>query len=188
MYSSKAPKKEYKKNNSLLEKYIEGMSNRDKDSLIEFYEATKKDVYGFILSIIKNKEDAEDIFQEVYIKVYENAYIYQSQGKPLAWTLTIAKNLCYMKLRGKKETVDIHDMYYLSNDDNTSEKVENKLILKTIFNSISDEDRNIIILHVISGLKHREIAKMLSLPLSTVLSKYNRAIRKLKKMLKEDMI
>jgi len=188
MYSVKGPKKEYRKNSSLLEKYIEGMSNRDKDSLVEFYEATKKDVYAFILSIMKNREDAEDIFQEVYIRVYESADLYQVRGKPLAWTLTIAKNLCYMKLRGKKETVDIDDMYDLSCNDKTGEKVENKLILKTIFQKINDEDRNIIVLHVVTGLKHREIAKMLDLSLSTVLSKYNRAMKKLKKILEEDMI
>ena len=181
MYSNMVPKKEYKDYNSLLEKYIEGMSNRDKDSLIKFYEITKSDVYAFILSIIKNKEDAEDIFQEVYIKVYEGADMYQAYGKPLAWLLTIAKNLCYMKLRGKEETVDIDDMYNLSNE------VENKLILKAIFENVSDEERNIIVLHIVNGLKHREIAKILDLSLSTVLSKYHRAIKKLRKILEEDM-
>lgn len=187
MYSNMVPKKEYKDYNSLLEKYIDGMSNRDKDSLIKFYEITKSDVYAFILSIIKNKEDAEDIFQEVYIKVYEGADMYQAYGKPLAWLLTIAKNLCYMKLRGKKETVDIDDMYNLSNGDKISDEVENKLILKAIFENVSDEERNIIVLHIVNGLKYREIAKMLDLSLSTVLSKYHRAIKKLRKILEEDM-
>ena len=187
MYSNLALKKEYK-SNSLLEKYIEGMANKDKQSLVDFYEATKQDVYSFILSIIKNKEDAEDIFQEVYIKVYESSDSYQSYGKPLAWVIIIAKNLCYMKLRKKKKIIiNIDEMYDLESDENLSDNVENKIILKSLFENINDEDRNIIILHIISGLKHNEIAKILDMKLSTVLSKYNRAIKKLRKILKEDM-
>ena len=61
-------------------------------------------------------------------------------------------------------------------------------IVKTIFENITDEERSIIVLHVVTGFKHREIAKMLDLSLSTVLSKYNRAIKKLRKILEEDMI
>lgn len=186
MYSNRALNSEYKKNNSLLENLIEGMSNRDKASLIKFYEITKKDVYSFILSIMKNKEDAEDVFQEVYIKVYESADMYQFFGKPLAWVLTIAKNLCYMRLRNKKETLDIDEFYDLGYDDKIHDKVENKLILNNILININEVDRNIIILHVVVGLKHREIANILGLSLPAVLSKYNRAIKKLRKILKED--
>lgn len=187
MYSNRALNNEYKRKNSLLEKLIEGMSNRDKDSLIEFYEITRKDVYSFILSIMKNKEDAEDIFQEVYIKVYESADMYQFFGKPLAWVLTIAKNLCYMRIRNKKEILDIDEIYDLGYDEKIHDKVENKLILDSIFVNINDVDRNIIVLHIVVGLKHKEIANMLGLSLSAVLSKYNRALKKIRKILKEDI-
>ena len=49
--------------------------------------------------------------------------------------------------------------------------------------TLSDEERQIIMLHVTAGLKHREIAQLLELPLSTVLSKYRRALSKLKQKL-----
>ena len=45
---------------------------------------------------------------------------------------------------------------------------------------LNEEEREVVVLHLVSGLKHREIAKMLDKPLSTILSKYNRAIAKLK--------
>jgi RNA polymerase sigma-70 factor (ECF subfamily) len=45
---------------------------------------------------------------------------------------------------------------------------------------LSDQERQIVVLHAVSGLKHREIAAALNLPLPTVLSKYNRALKKLK--------
>ena len=100
----------------------------------------------------------------------------------------IFKNLCYMKLRSKKENVDIHQLHEVLENKNINQDIEDRIVLKAAFSVINDEERNIIMLHAVSGLKHREIAKMLNLPLSTVLSKYNRAIKKLKKQIKkEDM-
>ena len=51
---------------------------------------------------------------------------------------------------------------------------------------LGDQERQILILHAVTGLKHREIAEMLGMPLATVLSKYARSLKKLKKALEED--
>ncbi len=173
--------------NKLLDSYIQGMVDKDKNSLINLYELTKEIVFGFILSIIKNKCDAEDIFQEVYIKLYENCEKYNSQGKPLAWIMTVTKNLCYENLRNKKDVSDIDEMHNVGAYDKNNKNVEDKIILDIVFNKITEEERNIIILHVVSGMKYREIADYLNLPLSTVLSKYHRAIKRMKDLLKEDV-
>ena len=61
------------------------------------------------------------------------------------------------------------------------------MLLEAAFKQISDEERNIIVLHVLSGLKHREIAKILDMPLATVLSKYHRGLKKLKGILEENV-
>lgn len=170
----------------LLEKSIENIANSNKVALTELYEATKSSVYGFALSILKNSSDAEDVLQETYIKIYENAASYQANGKALAWILTITKNLAYMKLRKKKDTIDIEEAHDVLSKNNSH---EDKIVLETAFRCLSEQERNILILHANSGFKHREIAKVLKLPLSTVLSKYHRAIKKMKLMInKEDMI
>ena len=57
---------------------------------------------------------------------------------------------------------------------------EDKIIIKTLMEKLTDEERQIIIMHVIGGLKHIDIAKLLDIKLSTALSKYHRAIKKLK--------
>lgn len=67
-----------------------------------------------------------------------------------------------------------------------SASTEDSIVLNAAMNKLSDEERQIVILHAITGLKHVEIAKLLSLPLSTVLSKYSRAKRKLKNILGEE--
>ena len=78
---------------SLIENYIKDISKGDKEALSKLYEVTKSSVYGFALSILKNMHDAEDVLQEVYVKIYENASLYQANKKPLAWILKITKNL-----------------------------------------------------------------------------------------------
>ena len=55
---------------------------------------------------------------------------------------------------------------------------EDLLTLRALLDTLSDEEREIVTLHALTGLKHREIAALLELALPTVLSKYNRAIKK----------
>lgn len=174
--------------NQILEEYIEEIVNGDKEALVKLYELTKNSIYGFVLSIIKNKHDAEDIFQEVYIKIYENIDKYKNEGKPLAWMMTIAKNLCYEKIRKHRDTSDIELMHDVGINDKNKKNVEDKMILEILLEKITDEERNIIILHIVSGMKYREIANLLKLPLSTVLSKYHRAMKRMKCIMKEDMV
>ena len=186
MYSEKVvPYNEYSlvKKDFLIEDLISKIAKDDKDALAELYELTKGSVYGFALSILKNNTDAEDVMQEVYIKIYENADKYNPQGKPLAWIITITKNLSYMKLRNKNTAhEEIKESDIVSNNDN----IEDNMLLKLVFKCLTDEERNIVVLHANTGFKHREIAKLLELPLPTVLSKYNRAIKKLKKELEKE--
>ena len=67
-------------------------------------------------------------------------------------------------------------------DDGTdhAKDVENRMLLEHLFSILCEEERTIVVLHMINGLKHREIAELIGLPLSTVLSKYNRSLKKMK--------
>ena len=69
---------------------------------------------------------------------------------------------------------------YISGNPNMT--AEDRVILSECLRSLSDEERQIVMLHAVSGFKHREIAGLLEMPLSTVLSKYNRAMKKLRKI------
>lgn len=171
---------------SLIEEYIIKIGYGSKEALSNLYEITKTSIYGFALSILKNSHDAEDVLQDVYIKIYESANTYQANGKPLAWILTITKNLSLMKLRKQKNTKDIDDLKEILPSNKNKNDAENKLLLSTVFEHITEEERNILILHAVAGFKHREISKFLEIPLSTVLSKYNRTIKKIKKVMGEE--
>ena len=74
-------------------------------------------------------------------------------------------------------------VYMPENEELTS---EDKIVIRKCIETLGDSEREIVILHAVSGFKHREIAEILGLPLSTVLSKYNRAIKKLRKTLSDN--
>lgn len=172
---------------SRLDRCLFGIANEDSNALAELYDCTSASVYAFALSILKNTQDAEDVLHDCYLQIYSAAPRYQSSKKPMAWILTIARNLCLLKLRERRKTADIPPENwepYLEACETVS--LEDRLILIECMELLSDEERQIVILHAVAGFKHRETAKFLALPLSTVLSKYNRAIKKLKTHIGEE--
>ncbi|WP_187117123.1 RNA polymerase sigma factor [Candidatus Stoquefichus massiliensis] len=165
------------------------MDNREIDQLIlqipqndshfhEFYNKTKTIVFAYIMSIIKNYDDSSDILQEVYIKIYLAAQNYQSQKKPLAWIFTIARNECYFFLRKRQLNIEYDDQLSLPQSMN----MDTKLILEELFTALNDQERQVIIMHSLWGLKHLEIASLLEIPLSTSLSSYHRGMKKMKEV------
>lgn len=152
-------------------------------ALAEFYQKTSSAVFGFALSICKNHADAEEIMQDTYLAVDANAGQYQPTGSPMAWLLTIAKNLALGRLRRSDRETTVETLPEQAHPNDTAERTENKMILETAMTILSEEERQILILHAVSGLKHREIAAVLGLTLSGTLSKYHRALKKLQKQL-----
>ena len=154
------------------------------------YQNTDRTVYSFILSIMKNPQDAEEVMQETYMKIWTSASSYQSRGKPLAWIFTIARNLCYMKFRDQKHRADI-GLEELTGEETGElclplENLADAMALRAALELLKEDERQIVLLHASAGLKHREIAASLGMPLATVLSKYNRSIKKLKQNLREE--
>ena len=166
------------------ENLIIRMAAGDGAAFKELYEQTSSAVYGFALSILKNKHDAEDVMHDTFIKVYTAAVTYKPMGKPLAWILTIVKNLCYTKVRAGNVCEDLTEYEDLARTDESG-SILDKVILQEALALLDFEERQIVILHSLTGLKHREIADILELPTGTVLSKYNRSIKKLRNQLEE---
>lgn len=164
-----------------------GIREQDPKALEEFYYRTSASVFGFALSVLKNTQDAEDVMHDLYLQIWSGIGIYRAAGKPMAWVLTITRNLCLQKLREYRKRSDIPQEdweTYIGGSDKMSP--EDKLILTECLKNLSDEERQVVVLYAVSGFKHREIAKLLEMPLSTVLSKYNRAMKKLRKFMEEN--
>ena len=132
---------------------------------------------------MKNAHDAEDVLHDCYVAVWDGAAQYRSQRKPMAWLITIAKNLCLGQLRAQRKTTEMPEELPFLSADAAGISVEDRTVLSACMQRLSDGERQIVTLHAVAGFKHREIAAILHMPLATVLSKYNRAIRKLKQHL-----
>lgn len=158
----------------------------DKAAFCELYAKTGNAVYSYALSLLRNPEDAEDAMQETYLKIRSAAHLYTPMGKPMAWIFTIAKNICLMKYRQQKHrTVIPFEEIQETPDCSQIQDREDRIVLETAFEILSREECQVIILHAVAGLKHREISDLLHLSLSAVLSKYNRGIKKLRHQLEE---
>jgi RNA polymerase sigma-70 factor (ECF subfamily) len=165
------------------------IADNDMAAFEEFYRLTERTVYAFVLSTLKNHDDALDVVQDTYLKIRAAAHLYQPMGKPMAWVFTIARNLAISKIRSKQKN-DSLTLTDLENDLNFSyvSDQEDRLVLQTALKILNKEETQIILLHAISGFTHREIAKSLEMNLSTVLSKYHRGLKKLKKHLTEQEV
>ncbi len=168
------------------EKCIIAIASGDKEALARLYEDTGAAVYGFALSILKNPDDAADVLQDVYVKVWEAAPAYRALGKPMAWIFTITRNLALMDIRRQnKAWPAVPDSAKEMAPDAPALDTEDKLVLTSLMNTLGEDEQSIVILHAVAGMKHREIAELMDMSLSTVLSKYNRALKKLRSALEE---
>ena len=170
-----------------LDRLLADVARGDQDALAGLYHRTRAAVYAMALSILKNTHDAQDVTQDTFVRVWDSAPQYRSRGTPMAWILTITRNLARMRLRqGTRETELDKTEWEAIPADAQGVTPEDRQLLQTALAALSQTERQIVLLHAVTGLKHREIAEVLELPLATVLSKYHRALRKLKEWMKGD--
>ena len=105
----------------------------------------------------------------------------------MAWIFTIARNLCLGRLRSRSRFSDVPEEDwepYLESNESIS--LEDRVVLEHCLHDLQEDERDILLLHIFSGMKHREIAELTDRPLSTVLSKYHRALKKMRAIFKEE--
>lgn len=179
---------EYSVKRPIDDQLIPLIAKGDMEAFHELYESASKSVYGFALSILKNSHDAEDVLQETFLKVYYSSAEYVPQGKPMAWIFTITRNLALTKLRENSKRTDYDDAHPESIDFSSVSSADERMLIESVFSVLTDEEKQVLVLHAVSGMKHREIASVLELPLNTVLSKYHRAVKKLRNAVGEESL
>ena len=159
----------------------------DREALETLYRLTSRAVYGCLLSIVKNPHDAEELMQDTYLQLVSSAGSYRPQGKPRGFILAVARNLGLMRLREERRfpAAGEEGTETLPAAGNEAGRAEDRLVLECAMRVLGDEERQVVMLHAVAGLKHRETAALMGLPLSTVLSRYHRALSKLQKALME---
>lgn len=140
----------------------------------EIFETYFTRIYNKILGMVKNREDAEDIAQDVFLTVYKNLKKFRNDSGIYTWVYRIAINKTYDFFRRKKETFELNEEI-LSIEDN--EDISTKIVLEEKLKLISEREREIILMKDIYGYKLREISKIKDMKLSTVKSVYYKGIK-----------
>lgn len=161
---------------------IKRVAKYDSAAFEELYNESSGAVFGLAMSILGNQADADDVVQDTYISIYNNATKYKGKGKAMAWIFTIARNHALMKIRERKKHshVDLDDVYNIGEENTMEEDMYKENLISVLLDTLKADERQIVVMHAMSNIKHKDIANIMDMPLSTVLSKYKRSLEKIR--------
>ncbi|MEO0206040.1 MAG: RNA polymerase sigma factor, partial [candidate division WOR-3 bacterium] len=145
--------------------------------------------YRLVYRMVRNRDDAEDLVQEVFIKAYNGMNGFKSGNKFFPWLSRIAVNhtLNFIK---KEKKVDVQSLEWVPNyADNTNDPVEmvkNKILKERIAEAMAqlpEDFRAILVLRVEEQLSYEEISQALGIPRGTVMSRLARARQRLREII-----
>ncbi|MCK5761340.1 MAG: RNA polymerase sigma factor [Candidatus Izimaplasma sp.] len=163
-----------------INELVKKLQNGNIEVFDDIYYQTKNIVYYSIFIILKDYQLSEDIMQDTYLKALDKIHSYKRKAHFKSWLVTIAKNLAINEFNRRKREmlIDISENEYILGS--TASTAENEILISQIFKILNNIEKEVIILHVVGDMKHREIAKLLDKPLGTITWIYNKAIKKLR--------
>ena len=177
----------------LIGKYLKG----NQASLEKLILRHQKRVYSYILIVVKDKELAEDIFQDTFIKVINTlrSGLYKEEGKFLQWVMRIAHNLTIDHFRKSKRipTVENSDEYDIFEtikvyDDSIEDRMITEQIhtdVKNLIELLPPEQKEVLIMRHYTGMSFKDIAETTNVSINTALGRMRYALINLRKLVRE---
>jgi len=167
---------------------FEQLKKNDMSAFDEFYQLTKRQVYFSIFAVIKSSSLSEDIMQDTYVKFIKSVSKIDSQKNVTSYLITIGKNLCIDYLRKNSRVYDLesYDNYEDVVGDTPNREEGQSDVFKIMRETLNDKEFEIVILHVVDEMTHKEIAKHIGRPLGSVTWAYNNAMKKLRKRMERE--
>lgn len=147
---------------------------------MEIYETNYKLVYFCVANFIDNKEDIEEIVNDVFINFYNHLNNIKIEGNIKYYLTKSAKNSCINYLKKNKNKNILLDPQNLSNLIYTEYKYIDNQFINKLKKILTKEEYFIIFNHIVLGYKLKEIALNLNAPFNTIKSKYRRTLTKIK--------
>ena len=169
---------------------IYAIGARNEDALRELYARYSRSAFSLARRIMRSETDAEDVTQEVFVKVWQKALDYApARGTVSTWLMTIAHHATIdaLRRRSSRDTVQTEDGE-LERAPDTRLDVDNTLenvMVTEAMNSLTDEERLLIDLAYFEGLSHSQLATRTGLPLGTIKSRIRVGLQKLRQTLGE---
>jgi RNA polymerase sigma-70 factor (ECF subfamily) len=168
-------------------KTLSDKSAEDKEAFRILFEKFKNKVYSYCVHLTHSEVIAEDITQEVFMKVWLNRNFLDEINNLEAWIITIARNLCFNQL--KKQSFE-KKLSRFANSNSLQENADDNIIYKDrlnevthILNNLPPQQRIIFNLNRIEGLKNEEIALQLHISVNTVKSHFTKAMQTVRQTL-----
>jgi RNA polymerase sigma-70 factor (ECF subfamily) len=176
---------------------VQKISTSDNEAFREFIKNHQEMVMNVCFHFLRNRQDAEDVAQDVFIKAFHSANEYRGDSKVSTWLYRIAVNQSLNFIRNKKRrrwlSLDFNNKNgeYLKNieespvkrPDTQFETNEMQSILMKAIHDLPENQKSVFILHKLDGLSYHEITKILNCSLSSVESRMHRAKVNLQKKL-----
>ena len=180
--------------NKLLERAKQG-SERAFEELVRLYEAR---VFSYAMTLLGNRQDAEEVTQDVFVKVWRTLARFRGECSFSSWVMRITKNTATDALRARREPtvsltaedengeereMDLVDEDPASNPSAAFERDERIRLVRRAIGELPRDQREILMLRDLYGYPYEEIARILQLESGTVRSRISRARQHLKKIL-----
>lgn len=165
---------------------LQGLQLHDEQAFSFLYDHYSKALFSIILPIIPQQELAEDVLQEVFVKIWQNIKSYdETKGRLYTWMLNIARNQAIDRTRSKdfnnrSKTTELSETVY--NERQVEAKMDDVGLKKTLSN-LPEESRKLLELAYFQGYTQDEISKILNIPLGTVKTRIRSTIIQLRKIL-----
>src|SRR6476661_9475202 len=165
---------------------LERTARGDKAAFRLVYEATSLKLYGIVVRILGRRDLADEILQEVYVRVWQRAGDFNtSSGSPITWLAAIARNLALDEARRKtaRSIEDFPEVLQLPSDDDplaTLERSEDYLRLRACLDGLEPDKKEIVLLVYYYGMTREEIANRVDRPVATVKTWLRRSLAQLR--------
>ena len=144
----------------------------------------EKRIYNYLLRLVKNREDALDLAQDVFLKAYQNLRKLEDPDRFAPWIYRIAHNEAYSYLRKNRPETDLDEAQFEPwlepGPGRRMLPIEVSLAVERALTRLSDDQREAVVLKIYQGFKFEEMAEILSCPVSTVKSRLYTALDLLK--------
>jgi RNA polymerase sigma factor (sigma-70 family) len=144
--------------------FVNLKENREK-SFNELYEKYDKLIYAISFSILKNKENSEDIVQIVFTKIYRLDNKKLPETNEASWLYTLTKNESLNYLKKQNNIVALDELMDIPYEDTELNKIIDEDSYKRLMNKLDEKEREIVNLKVIAGMKFKDISNLLNMPM-----------------------
>ncbi len=175
--------------------YIDAVINGDSKAFTVLIDRYKHMVFTLALKIVKSNEEAEEVAQDVFVKVYQVLQTFKGDSKFSTWIykITYNRSLDYLKKQKRylnTDSIDTDTEYHLPSMENTLsalEANERKLIIKRAIDKLPEDDAMVITLHYLEELSLKEIAEIIGIEANTVKVRLFRSRKRLATILRSKL-